>query len=101
MYTLNYDINLYSCHLTTAIIEPGLNLTGIGGGEDGSGTSSGDGSSNNSAVTISVAVVGSLLAIGVVAFLIVLFLIIRHRRKSNKYSAAHMMPAKVLYNQNE
>ena len=80
-------------------MEPDLNLTtGMGG--DGNDTSSEDGSSSSLGVIIGAAVVGSLLAVGVVAFLVVLFLIIRHKRKTNKYTASGMMPSRMLYNQN-
>ena len=66
-----------------------------GGGND---TSSEDGSS--SAAVVGVSVVGGLLAIGVAAFLVVLCLIIRHKRNTNKYNASVMMPAIALNNQN-
>ena len=80
------------CHVTPAIIEPGIE-SGVN-----NNTSSEESSSNNSTLLIVISIACSLLAIGIVSFLVV-FLIIRQKRKTSKYSRSDMMPSKEVFSQ--
>ena len=82
------------CHLSPAIIEPGLETRG-----DNNTASVESSSNNNSIPVIVVSVVCGLLAIVIVSFLVVVFLIIRRKRKTNKYKKSDMMPSEVAFSQ--
>lgn len=82
-------------------MEPDLLLSDLNREEGpGGGNDMASGDSSSSGIVIGVSVVGSLLALGVIVFLTVLFLLIRHKRKTSKYNTSLMAPAKVLYNHN-
>lgn len=85
--------------ITVAIVEPGVDITDSGEAGDNSMNSE-ESSSSGSGVVIGASVIGSLLVLGVITFLVVLFLIIRHKRKTRKYLTSVMKPASVLYNEN-
>jgi len=87
--------------LHAAILEPGLILATTDEPTQSSGNNveDEDDSSSGSSVIIAVSVVVSLLALGVIGFLVVLFLFIRHKCKARIYTTT-MVPDKVFYNCN-
>lgn len=88
-------------YVTPAIVEPD-SVIPDGGGEPGGGdgmSSEDDSSDSSSGVVIGVSVVGSFLVLGVVAFLVVLCLLIRHKHKASSYNASLMCPV-TFHNHN-
>ena len=88
-------------YITPAIVQPGFMIPD-GGGEPGGGdgmSSEDDSSGSSFGVVIGISVVGSFLVLGVVAFLVVLCLLIRHKRKASSYDASLMCPV-TFHNHN-
>jgi len=90
------------CYSIVAMLQPDLNLTDTTDEptqSSGNNVEDEDDSSSGLSVIIATSVVVSLLALGVIGFLVMLFLFIRHKRKASIY--ATMVPDKVLYDHNE